>query len=169
MSEEFGKAAEQIAAFQKIWMESFTQLMQTAFTSAPNVAPPELMRQMRSGIFRSLSQSWDEFLRSPQFLNGMGQWMEGTINFRKNSNEWMARMRNELQAPSRDDIDSIMLSVRHMEQRLLDRMEELSKRIQALNGNGASGPKVTQPENSGAQRAKSPRKNRPANGKVKTK
>jgi len=123
-----------MAAFQKIWMETFTQLMQTGVTGAQTSAPPEVLRQMRDGIFKSLSKSWDEFLRSPQFLAGMRQWMDGTTNFRRMSNEWMARVRNELQAPSREDIDTIMLSVRHMEQRLLARLEELSKRIDALNG-----------------------------------
>jgi hypothetical protein len=137
MSEEFAKTSEQIAAFQKIWTESYTQLMRTAFTAAPHSAPPEILRQIRSGILKSLAESWEEFLRSPQFLDGMRQWMDSAISFRKMSNDWMARVRNELQAPSREDIDTIMLSVRHMEQRLLNRMEELAKRIEASNGQTA--------------------------------
>jgi hypothetical protein len=169
MSEEFAKATEQVAAFQKIWLESFTQLMQTALTSAPNSAPPDVMRQMRSGILRSLARSWDEFLRSPQFLDGMRQWMDGTITVRKTSNEWMARVRNELQAPSRDDIDSVMLSVRHMEQRLLDRMEEMSKRIDALNGNGAEPESKTTAATSPSPQKSRTRRTGAGNGKVKTK
>jgi hypothetical protein len=169
MSEEFAKTTEQIAAFQKIWLESFTQLMQTAFASGPHSAPPDLMRQMRSGVFRSLSRSWDEFLRSPQFLEGMRQWMDSTITFRKTSNEWMARLRNELQAPSRDDIDSVMLSVRHMEQRLLDRMEELSKRIDALNGNGEDTGAKTEPGTTAGPQKTTARRTRASNGKVKPK
>jgi hypothetical protein len=162
MNEEFAKTAEQMAAFQKIWMETFTQLMQTAVTGSQTSAPPEVLRQMRNGIFKSLSKSWDEFLRSPQFLTGMRQWMDGTTNFRKMSNEWMARVRNELQAPSREDIDTIMLSVRHMEQRLLARLEELSKRIDAMNGqsrdSGAKGPTSTtaaQPDKNRRSRSRS--------------
>jgi hypothetical protein len=50
---------------------------------------------------------------------------------------FMAKVRNEMQAPSREDMDSIMLSVRHMETRILDRVEELSAQIHALK-NGAS-------------------------------
>ena len=136
-----------MAAFQKIWTESMTQMMQTAFSMAPNSAPPEVLRQIRSGLFQALAQSWDEFMRSPQFLEAMRQWMDTAVNFRKMSNDFMARARNELQAPSREDIDAVMLNVRHMEKRLLDQVEELSNQINELNrrlGNGeihTPGPK----------------------------
>jgi len=130
MSDDFTRATEQVAAFQKIWMDSFTQFMQGV---TPDTASPEVLRHRRASIFQSLARSWDEFLRSPQFLEGMRHWMDSTVTFRKLSNEWMARVRNEFQAPSREDIDSIMLSVRHMEQRLLDRVEQLAKRIEALD------------------------------------
>ena len=133
MNDNFEKTAEQINAFQKIWTESMTKMMQTAFTMAPNSAPPEVLRQIRSGLFQALAQSWDEFMRSPQFLEGMKNWMDNAINFRKLSNDFMARVRNELQAPSREDIDTVMLSVRHMEKRLLDRVEELARQVSELN------------------------------------
>lgn len=133
MNDNFEKTAEQVNAFQKIWTESMTKMMQTAFTMAPNSAPPEVLRQIRSGLFQALAQSWDEFMRSPQFLEGMKNWMDNAINFRKLSNDFMARVRNELQAPSREDIDTVMLSVRHMEKRLLDRVEELARQVSELN------------------------------------
>jgi len=170
MTDDFTKAAEQFGAFQKIWTESFTQLMQTAFTTTPTSAPPEVLREMRSGILKSLARSWDEFLRSPQFLDVMRQWMDSTITFRKMSNEWMARMRNDLQAPSRDDIDTIMLSVRHMEQRLLNRVEDLSKRIDGLNGNSAHPEARNVPKKAaGAKGSKSRVRTSSGNRKVATK
>ena len=73
-------------------------------------------------------------MRSPQFVEGMKQWMDSAINFRKMSNDFMAKVRNELQAPSREDMDSIMLSVRHMEKRLLDRINTLSEQVMHRNG-----------------------------------
>jgi uncharacterized protein (DUF2267 family) len=133
MSENFEKTAEQAAAFQKIWMESMSKVMQTAFTIGPNSPPPDVLHQIRSGIFQALAQSWEEFMRSPQFLESMKQWMDNAINFRKMSNDFMAKVRNEMQAPSRDDIDTVMLTVRHIEKRLLDRMEDLTTKIDELN------------------------------------
>jgi hypothetical protein len=133
------KTAEQAMAFQKMWMDSASKMMQAAFTVTPGSASPELVRQMRGGIFQALTESWDEFMRSPQFLEGSKQWMDNAITFRKMTNEFMAKMRNEMQAPSRDDIDNVMLNVRHMEKRLLDRLEELSDQLEALNGKLGNG------------------------------
>lgn len=132
MSDTFEKTAEEAAAFQKICLETMSKMMQAAFTFTPNSPPPEVLRQIRNGIFQALAGSWEEFMRSPQFLDGMKQWMENAIAFRKMTNDFMGRMRNEMQAPARSDIDTIVLAVRHMEQRLLDRVEALSDQVRAL-------------------------------------
>jgi hypothetical protein len=137
MSEtNFEQSATQAAAFQKIWMDSLSKMMQAAFTFNPNGPPPEVLKQMRSGIFQALAQSWDEFLRSPQFLETMKQWMENAISFRKMTNDLMANVRNEMQAPSRDDIGNILLAVRHLEKRVLDRIEVIETQLARGNGNG---------------------------------
>jgi hypothetical protein len=107
--------------------------MQAAFAAGPNSAPPEVLKQIRSGIFQALAESWEEFMRSPQFLEGMKQWMETAINFRKLSNDFMSKIRNEMQAPSREDVDTILLNVHHIEKRLLDRLDELSAQVKHLN------------------------------------
>ncbi len=139
MSQKIEQTVEQAAAFQKIWMESLSRLFQAAFTVTPGSPPPELLRQMRSGIFHALAESWEQFMRSPQFLESMKQWLDNAIAFRKMSNDFMAKMRNEMQAPSREDIDTIMLTVRHMERRLLDRIDDLSEQVAALNHRPARG------------------------------
>ena len=140
MNENSEKSSEEAAAFQKIWMETMSRMVQAAFTVSPNSPPPEVLRQMRSGIFQAWAQSWEEFMRSPQFLEGMKQWMENAIAFRKMTNEFMGRVRNEMQSPSKGDIDSIMLTVRHMEKRLLDRIEELSAEVGELKQKGSGKP-----------------------------
>jgi len=58
--------------------------------------------------------------------------MDQAIAFRKMTNDFMAKVRNEMQAASRDDIDNVMLSVRHMEKRLLDRMDQLAIEVAGL-------------------------------------
>ena len=96
-------------------------------------------------------------MRSPQFLESMKQWMENAVSFRKMNNDFMAKVRNEMQAPSREDMDSIMLSVRHMETRILNRVEELSAQVRALK-NGASKPAKSHGHASKRAKAR-PRKN----------
>lgn len=156
-----GQTAEQWAAFQKIWGDTFTRMMQLGFTFSPESAPPEFMRQMRAGIFQGLSQAWDQFLRSPQFLDGMKQWMDNAMAFRKMSNDFLSKARHETQSTSREDIDSIMLAVRHMETRVLDRVEDLSAEVNQLNRrmDEVSGKKSSsgRAKTAGARKPKKPR------------
>jgi hypothetical protein len=123
------QTAEQWAAFQQVWGETFNKLMQLGFTFSPDSAPPEFMRQVRSGIFEALGRSWEHFLRSPQFMEGMKQHMDNAIAFRKMSGDFFSKVRHETQSTSREDIDAVMLAVRHMETRILDRIEKLAAGI----------------------------------------
>lgn len=132
MNENFEKTAEEVASFQKICLETMSKTMQSAFTFTPNSPPPEVLKQIRGGIFEALANSWEEFMRSPQFLEATKQWMDNAVAFRKISNDLMGRVRNELQAPSRTDIDTIMEAVRHLERRVLDRVEELAEDVRRL-------------------------------------
>ena len=132
MNNGFDHTAEQAAAFQKLWLQSASKMLQATLSMSPN-AEPEGLRQMRSAIFQALGQSWDEFMRSPQFLESMKQWTEGAVSLRKMSGEFLARMRNEMQAPSRDDVDTILLAIRHLETRVLDRIDSLSEQINNLS------------------------------------
>jgi len=139
MSTQTEDFSEQTAAFQKIWVESFTKLMQAATLVNPNSPPPELLREMRNGILNALAKSWDDFLRSPQFQTVMKEWMDQAMALRKMSHDLMGKVRKEMQAPSRDDTDAVMLSMRHMETRILDRLEALEKQIKGThNGNGSA-------------------------------
>ncbi len=132
MSDPAENFTKQSAAFQKIWLESMSKLMQAAFTFTPDSAPPELLRQIRNGMLQALAGAWDEFLRSPQFQASMKQWMEQAVAFRKMSNDFMSKARKAMQAPTSGDVEAIMLSVRHMETRILDRVEELSRQVHEL-------------------------------------
>jgi len=106
-------------------------------------------------------------MRSPQFLEGMRQWMQNAIAFRKMTNDFLAKFRTDLQAPSREDIDSVMLTVRHMEKRLLDRVEELSGQVRDLTlrlGNGA--PIKTTPKSRTARGRRAASRTKKAASKV---
>jgi uncharacterized protein (DUF2267 family) len=160
MTDTTDGAADSAAAFAKIWGESITKLLQTAMAFGPEAAPPEVVREIRAGVFKALANSWDEFMRSPQFLEAMKHWMENAITFRKLTNDFMANVRNEMQATSRDDVDTIMLAVRHMEKRLLDRIEELAARVDGSPTAAAGGARRP-----GAPRARKPKPSSKAAGK----
>jgi len=133
MSDQSENFTRQSAAFEKIWLESMSRLMQAAFNFRPGSAPPELLRQIRDGILKALGESWNEFLRSPEFQQGMKQWMDRAIAFRRMTNDFMAKARKEMQAPSRDDLDAVILAVRQMETRILDRVEDLARQFNEVS------------------------------------
>ena len=83
----------------------------------------------------------------------------------------MANVRNEMQGVSREDIDTIMLTVRHMEKRLLDRVEDLSAQVNELKerlGSDKSKRPATKAPSPISRLAKTSRKPSRRNGKVKT-
>ncbi len=169
MNTSFEHAAENAAAFQKMWMESASRMVQAALGTPPN-SDPEVLRQMRNGLFQALAQSWEEFMRSPQFLEGVKQWMENAVSFRKMTGEVLAKARNEMQAPSRDDIDTVLLAVRHLENRLLDRLESMSAELAALKARAENGrhtePAI--PPKPGARAGSSAKRRAAATGKRET-
>ena len=145
MSESsFDKAAQEAAAFQKMYLESISKTLQAAFKFTPESAPPQVLQQIRAGILQALAESWEQFMRSDQFLEGMRQWMDNAVSFRSLTNEFLGRLRNEGQAPSRSDIDTVLLAVRHMEKRLLDRLEEISTQVGGSNDQQPRPAKTTQ-------------------------
>ena len=133
MNESSQNSPKDGAAFQKVWLESMSKLMQAAFTFSPDSTPPEVLREIRNNVLQTLGEGWNEYLRSPEFQESMKQWMENAIAFRQITNDFMARVRKEMQAPSRDDVEAIQQNVQHLETRLLERMEALAKQIEELN------------------------------------
>jgi hypothetical protein len=123
---------EQWSAFQRMWTDTFTRMIQLGMTYSPESAPPEMIRQIRTGIFQALAQSWDEFLRSPQFAAAMKQWMDNAVAFRSMSNEFLTKAHHESQGLAREDLDTLMLTVRHMENRILDRLEAVGTHVKQL-------------------------------------
>jgi len=130
METNLNRVMEGTAAFQKMWIETTSRLTQAGFTMQPGSTAPDTLRQVRGGLLTALSESWAQFLESSQFQEGMRQWMDQAVGWRKATNDVMVHIRKEMQAPSGEDIDSVMLTVRHMEQRLLNRLDELSKRVE---------------------------------------
>lgn len=139
-SDDPKQTAEQWAAFQKIWTDTFAKMMQLGFSYSPEAAPPEFLRQIRSGIFQALSQSWDQFLRSPQFMESTKQWMEQAVGFRKMTNEFFTKVRHETQGTAQKDVDAVLLALQQLETRVLNRVDELAAEVEALKAPRKRGP-----------------------------
>jgi hypothetical protein len=141
-----GSFLEQARQFAEQWTGFAAKMAAAGMTFDPRSAPPEIARQMRGAGFQALSQYAQEFMRSPEFLGLMKQSLDASLTFRQQLNEFLTNLHHGAQGVARQDIDSLMLSVRHMETRVLDRMEELSgrldnisQRLDALEGGPSDG------------------------------
>lgn len=137
-------------AITKMWGEFASRMAQASGALKPDDMPPEMARAMRSAMFRAMGEYCDQFMRSPQFLQMMKQSMAGAIQLRRQLNEFLGRVQHEFQGTSRQDVDQLMLALRHLEQRivdgnehLLERIEELDARLDALEAPKKSSPETT--------------------------
>jgi hypothetical protein len=126
MSETTDAQSDQTTTFAKLWTDSCALLMQTAMSYSPETAPPELLRQIRSGLMQALAQSWQEFLRSPQFLEGMKQMMEQAVAFRQFSAELLTKTRHATEGVAQEDLENLRAAMGQMESRLARQMDALA-------------------------------------------
>jgi chromosome segregation ATPase len=133
MSDSTEKLFDQAAAFQKLWMDSFTDMAGVWSQFSPSSPPIDEMRKMRGGMLKVLAETWDEYMRTPQFLEMMKASLNGSLDLRRMAREGMNRLHEQLENPSKQDIDDLLLAIRHVERRLLDRLEGVGDRVENLN------------------------------------
>lgn len=123
---------DQTAAFTRLWTDMMNKMWGAGMSWQPMQPPPDAARAMRGSLFQAMSQSLEEFMRSPMILDWMKQSMDVSTTWRKQWNELMTRMRHEVQGTASEDIDSLMLTMRHLESRVLERLDELAERLDDL-------------------------------------
>jgi hypothetical protein len=115
-----------------MWSELTSGLMSAGTAFAPDASPPEAFRQIRSAWLGAWADFWEQFARSPQFLEMMRQSVSGSLQYRKQFNDYLADMQHQFQGVSRKDIDQLMLLVQHLEERMVDEVERLGPRLDDL-------------------------------------
>jgi hypothetical protein len=126
----------------RIWSETAAKMMQAgAAWSPPWMAaaaapvappPPDVPRQLRAAMTEAWAQWWDQYLRSPQFLEMMKGSLEASTQGRKQFNEWLGSVHHQLQGVSRQDLDEVLSSLRRVEERLLAAIEAAAAEVRQL-------------------------------------
>jgi len=127
------KYFEQVAAFQKLWMDSFTNMASVWSQYSPGSPPTEELRRMRGGMLKVLSETWDEYMRTPQFLEMMKASLNGMLDLKRMAREGMNRVHDQFENTSKEDVDDMLLAIRHVERRLVDRLEGIDDRVAKLD------------------------------------
>jgi chromosome segregation ATPase len=116
--------------------------------SSPNSPPFEEVRKMRGGMLKVLAETWDGYMRTPQFLEMMKASLNGALDVKRMARDGFNRQHEQLENPSKDDTDDIFLAVRHVERRILDHLEGLDGRLANLDEKiERAGEGITKQEN----------------------
>lgn len=152
----FGAVAD---PFTKFWTDCVSKISGAGLSPTTPKISDDAIQQMRRAFFDAWAHHCDEFMRSPAFLDGMKKAMDGALAFREQLNEFMTKALHEAQAPARSDTDSIMLVLRSLEERVLDRLDRLEERVASLDEAAAAQPDSASPS--------APGKRQPATSKRK--
>ena len=133
MSDNMNKGFDQVAAFQKLWTDSFANMASVWSQFSPGSPPSDEMRKMRAGMLKVLAETWDEYMRTPQFMEMMKASLNGALDLKRMARDGMNRVHDQFENPSKEDIDGVLLAIRHVEERLLDRLEGLDDQVVNLN------------------------------------
>jgi hypothetical protein len=133
MSDNMNKGFDQVAAFQKLWTDSFANMASVWSQFSPGSPPSDEMRKMRGGMLQVLAESWHEYMRTPQFMEMLKASLNGALDLKRLARDGMNRVHEQFENPGKQDIDDVLLAIRHVERRLLDRLEGLDDRVAHLN------------------------------------
>src|SRR5215470_11133640 len=112
--------------FMKFWSDFMGKM---AATGMPSFQPsPDMLNQMRRTFFDALAEQADTFMRSEAFLAAMKQGMETSLAWQQALNQFLQKGLAAAQVPSKVDSDHLVSLVRGMEERVLERMDELARR-----------------------------------------
>lgn len=144
-------------AFTKFWTDMFARMTPPGGAGMP-FAPPspeETAKQMRQAMFDSWAKHCEDFMRSDAFLDAMKKSMDGALAFRQKLNDFLTKTLQETQIPARSDVESILLAVRRMEEKVLDRVESLTQRVEELEA-GSEDRAATTPRSAAGSSASPP-------------
>ncbi len=128
--------------FTRFWTDMMGQMATVGLT--PPAMNPDMADQMRKAFFSVLSKHAEEFMRSEQFLAAMKQSLDNALVFKQQMNQFMQQNLKAFNMPTSNDSDHVALLVRGMEERVMEKLEDMESRMERLeagrNGQSKSAP-----------------------------
>jgi hypothetical protein len=115
----------------RIWLDFAARMASGATAAAGETVPGDATRRMRDSYLQALGQYTEEFMRSPQFLEMMRQSTDAAVAMRQQTNDLLAQAHHAAGGLARQDLDSLLMAIRRCETRILDKLDELSARMDA--------------------------------------
>jgi hypothetical protein len=131
--------------FTKFWTDYMSRMGSAGMPIPSMPDSSESARQMQRMLFEAMAKYADDFMRSPQFLEAMRQSLDNALAFRHQINEFLTNALHASQSPSRSDVDELVALVRNVEERILDRVEALERRLEPRTPAQPAPPKAPTP------------------------
>ena len=122
------------ARLTQMWTDFASKMSAAGMTFSPDAAPTDATRNARAAMLSAMSKQTDEFMRSPEFNSMMKQMLDASMNLQLQSKEFLTQAHHAAQMPARQDVEALLASISHLEERVLQRLDELSARIDAVEG-----------------------------------
>ena len=132
MEEKFKESFKQAAAFQKMWMDSMSGMTRVWSEYSPKNPPPDELKKVRNGVLKAVSQTWEEYMRTPEFMQMMKETMNNSVQWQKWAKDNTNKMHSALGSASKDDIQGVLVAVQHVERRVLDCLGDMEARMNAM-------------------------------------
>lgn len=123
---------EQAQTLGRLWMDTMSRMTGAAFAFTPGSTPPEAARQVRDAFLSSVGHSLDAYMRSEPFLRAMRQSLDLSMEMRKQFLQMMAQVQHGMGMVAEEDVRSLMLGIRHSEERLWRRLDQVSSRLERM-------------------------------------
>ena len=129
MSAENKPPVDPMDAFTKMWTDLSGKMGQAGWTMPPGTAPADAAKKFREVFIQAMTEYSEQYMRSPEFLQGMKESFRQSVEFRKQMNDYLGHVQHEFQGPNRQDIDHVMTSIGRLESRLSTALQRLEGRI----------------------------------------
>ena len=124
---------EQAQQLAGMWMEMATKMATAGMAFRQDQTPPEVAREVRDATFTAMGQAADKYMRSPQFLSMIKASLDASIGWRKQFNQMLTEAHHNVQGVAKQDVDTLTLAVKHLETRVLARVEEIGAQLEEIN------------------------------------
>jgi TolA-binding protein len=132
MEEKFKESFKQASAFQKMWMDSMSGMTRIWNDYSPQNPPPEELKKVRNGVLKAISQTWEEYMRTPEFMSAMRDPMNNSNQWQKWAKENANKVHSAMGSSTKDDIQGIMVALQHVERRVLDGLDEMQGKLASM-------------------------------------
>lgn len=132
MEEKFQESLKQAAAFQKMWMDSMSGMARVWSDYSPNNPPPDELKKMRNGVLQVVSQTWDEYMRSPEFMQAMRDNLNNSMQWQKWAKDNANKVQSAMGSATKVDMEGVLVAIQHVERRVLDCLDDMQSKLQGV-------------------------------------